>query len=366
MGSGMLWAALSGGANAGIKVLEDRDKRADEERKYERTTEEKRAHLMWEMKAKLMYARQEEAVEADAYERIDQRSRQLDGERGARELELARSTVPNEGEFANERITPEMIASLPPQARAIYEKDMGLTDDSALQIARDRMDAGRELGAPGSVRKELASSFSSEVKDARDRAERDRKERQDLLRQDGLDRRQLSSQEAAAARDSQRQAGILAAIAARGGGGGGGGSGASTSQLTSYLNSARGDLAARERALQNAKDSDIEAARGNKVRRAEIEAQFKREMAVVQQQRAELDLDYSAVRQQLFPQNVQAGKPAARSTDSKSTKGDNRTTAPASDQAVRSEAAAFIKKNPQLREQVLNDLRRDNIDTKGL
>lgn len=189
MGSGMLWAALAGGAQAGIQVLDDRAKRESDERQRALSIEDRKNALLFEMKAKADFARQEEEHASEVSGRVAERGARIGHERGARELEEARSRVPSEGEFANERITPEMIASMPPAARAIYERDMGLTDDSTLQGLGDQITASREIGAPASVRKGLLESYREEARTIKDTAERERRERNDDRRAEESNRR---------------------------------------------------------------------------------------------------------------------------------------------------------------------------------
>jgi hypothetical protein len=101
-------------------------------------------------------------------------------------------------------------------------EEMGLSPDTALQRSQDRMTGAREVGAPGSVRKELTADYNNEVKtenlrqkeaarDARDaarEAEREASQARVFAQQDKIQGKQHSA--------------TLAAIGARGSGGGGG------------------------------------------------------------------------------------------------------------------------------------------------
>ena len=200
MSSGMLWAAIGGGARAGAQVLDDQAKREDEDRRHARSLEDRKSALLFEMKAKADFARQEEDAAAEASSKIAERGAAIGNERGAVELEAARGMGPNAGEFANERITPEMIAAMPPQARAIYEREMGLTDDSPLQGMRDQVTASREIGAPATIRKGLLDSYNTELKSAKDLRDQERREKADQQRAE-RDERRLDQTDA---RDAQR------------------------------------------------------------------------------------------------------------------------------------------------------------------
>ncbi|MBS0506590.1 MAG: hypothetical protein JSR53_04310 [Proteobacteria bacterium] len=187
MGLGMLLAGgLVGGANAANDIIDQATKREEADRVRQQGIADRRDALLYEMKMKADMARQEEDVVAKGYAKAGERGAQIGNERGARELEAARTQVPNAGEFAGERITPEMIASMPPQARAIYEKQMGLTANTQLQQLRDQVQGAGEVGAPSSVRKGLLESYKEEYKADKDAKDRDLKERMDANRDDRL------------------------------------------------------------------------------------------------------------------------------------------------------------------------------------
>lgn len=174
MGLGMLFAgALTGGAKAVGELTDDAIKQRERAEVRQQSIMDRRNELLFEMKAKADWAKREEEATADAYTRVAERGAQIGNERGARELEAARSMVPREGEFANDRITPEMLANMPPAARAIYEKEMGLTDDSTLQGLRDQVQASGEVATPAAVRKGILDSYKEEFK--ADKDEKDRK-----------------------------------------------------------------------------------------------------------------------------------------------------------------------------------------------
>jgi hypothetical protein len=223
MSKGMLWGALGGASKAGMQVMDDRVKAQADERKRVQSIEDRRAYLIFEMEQKDKWARSQEEVEAKARERAAKGGVEIGNQRGATEMERGRGMLPSSGEFANDRITPEMIADLPPEARRIYEREMGLTPNTALQTSKDAMTAGQKQGAPGSVRKELTADYNNEVKtdnlrqkeaarDARDaarEAEREASQARVFAQQDKIQGKQHSA--------------TLAAIGARGSGGGGSG-----------------------------------------------------------------------------------------------------------------------------------------------
>lgn len=219
MSMGMLFAgALTGGANALGQLADQAIKREDDDRRRAQSIMDRRNELLFEMKAKADLARQEEERASRGFERAAERGAEIGNERAARELEAARASVPNEGEFASERITPEMIAAMPPQARAIYERDMGVTPLSSLQSLKDQVQASGEVGAPAAVRKGLLESYRDAFKE--DKAEKDYKLR--LEQEDRRDRRaaeQLESREriaeaANAARERAAEARMNAALEA--------------------------------------------------------------------------------------------------------------------------------------------------------
>jgi hypothetical protein len=212
MGLGMLFAgAMTGGAKAVGSLADEEMKRRERAEVRQQSIMDRRNELLYEMDLKSKLARQEEEIAADAFTRIGTRGEEIGNERGARELESARGTLPNEGEFANEKITPEMIESMPPAARAIYEKEMGLTDDTELQYLRDQVTASGEVGAPASVRKAVADNFKEgrkADKEAQDRQIRAEQEEGRNTRAEAS----LASREAAA---DKRTAGMLTAAGMR-------------------------------------------------------------------------------------------------------------------------------------------------------
>lgn len=68
MGSGMLWAALAGGAKGGMKAMDDMEKRDAEERQREQRLLDSREQLLYEMKLKADMARQAELDDAQKYD----------------------------------------------------------------------------------------------------------------------------------------------------------------------------------------------------------------------------------------------------------------------------------------------------------
>lgn len=81
MGSGMLWAALAGGANSGMKIMDDATRREDEERKRQLTVADRRNELLFEMKAKADMARSAEQEDAQKYDGAVGRAGQAGDER---------------------------------------------------------------------------------------------------------------------------------------------------------------------------------------------------------------------------------------------------------------------------------------------
>jgi 3-hydroxyacyl-CoA dehydrogenase len=106
----MLWGALGGAAKAGMQVMDDRVKAQADERKRVQSIADRRAELDREMDRKIEYARSEKEAEAQGFEQASDGGRKIANERGAAEMERGRGMLPSSGEFANDRITPEMIA----------------------------------------------------------------------------------------------------------------------------------------------------------------------------------------------------------------------------------------------------------------
>ena len=220
MGMGMLFAgAMTGGAKAMGELADDAIKQRERADVRQQSIMDRRNELLFEMKAKADMARQEEEAAAGAFNRVAQRGAEIGNERGARELEAARNTVPREGEYANAPVTPGMLASMPPAARAIYEKEMGLTDDSTLQGLRDQVQASGEVAAPASVRKAVMDSYREEYKADKDAKDRDFKERKEAASQERADKR-IETQLQIAAQRNETMLARISASASRGGGGG--------------------------------------------------------------------------------------------------------------------------------------------------
>ena len=196
MGMGMLFAgALAGGAKAADEIVDQAYKREEADRVRQQGLADRREAVLWEMKLKADMARQEEEATAAGYVKAAQRGAQIGNERGARELEAASASIPSSGPHGEERITPEMIASMPPAARAVYERQMGLTDDSELQQLRDQVTAAGEVGAPGAVRKGLLESYKEAHKEDKEAKDRDlRLEQEDRKDAREADRRKAESE----------------------------------------------------------------------------------------------------------------------------------------------------------------------------
>lgn len=214
MGMGMLFAgALTGGAQAVGQLADNAIKERERAETRQQSIMDRRNELLFEMKAKSDMARRQEEEDAAGFSRVAQRGEQITNERGARELEGARSSVPMEGEFANDKITPEMVASMPPAARAIYEKEMGLTDDSSLQRSRDMVTASTEVSASPTVRKGVLDSYREEFKADKDEKDRkfnaekeDRKDARTEANNDAREERERIRAEAAMERATRKGA----------------------------------------------------------------------------------------------------------------------------------------------------------------
>lgn len=207
MSGGMLWAALGGAASGYGEVLDARTKEAADSRKRVQSIEDSQNALRYQMKLKSQMAQEEEDRVAGVLNKIDERGAAIGNERGARELTQAGNSVPSSGEYANDAVTPEMIAEMPPAARAIYEKEMGLTDDSSLQIARDRVTASGDVGAPQSIRKGLLDSVKQEQLAEQKAKEENRRERKievdEKLGYERLDRADQRAEENRASADAR-------------------------------------------------------------------------------------------------------------------------------------------------------------------
>ena len=212
MGLGMLFAgALTGGAQAVGQLADESMRQRERAEVRQQSMMDRRSELLFEMKAKADMARQQEEEDAAGFSRVAKRGEQITNERGARELESARRSLPMEGEFANDKITPEMIASMPPAARAIYEKEMGLTADSSLQRARDMVTASTEVSASPTVRKGILDSYREEFKADKEDKERkfryeqeDRKDARTEANNDAREERERIRAEAALERASKK------------------------------------------------------------------------------------------------------------------------------------------------------------------
>jgi hypothetical protein len=154
MSKGMLWGALGGAARAGTEVMDNQIKAQGDERKRVQSIEDRREAMIFEMEQKDKWARSREEVEAKGFERADTRAGEIRDERGAREFKGGMG----------------MLSNL---------EEMGISPDTALQRAQDRMTGGREVGAPGSVRKELTADFNNEVKTDNQRKKEAAREAQD-------------------------------------------------------------------------------------------------------------------------------------------------------------------------------------------
>ena len=196
MGMGMLFAgALAGGAKAIDDIVDQSYKREESERVRQQGLADKREAVLWEMKLKADMARQEDEAVSAGYAKAARRGAEIGNERGARELEAVSASIPSSGPHGEERITPEMIASMPPAARAVYERQMGLTDDSELQQLRDQVTAAGEVGAPGAVRKGLLESYKEAHKEDKEAKDRDlRMEQEDRKDAREADRRKAESE----------------------------------------------------------------------------------------------------------------------------------------------------------------------------
>jgi hypothetical protein len=121
-----------------MEVMDSQIKANSEEKKRVQSIADRRAELDREMDRKIEYARSQQEAEAQGFERADARAAEIRDERGAREFKGGMG----------------MLSNL---------EEMGISPDTALRTAQDRLTGGREVGAPGSVRKELLGDFNKEV-----------------------------------------------------------------------------------------------------------------------------------------------------------------------------------------------------------
>lgn len=289
MGMGMLFAgALTGGAQAAGQIADEQIKRNERAEVRQQSLMDRRNELLFEMKAKADYARGEEERAAAVSNKIAERGQQIGNERGARELESARSMVPNEGPYANTPVSPADLASMPPAARAIYEKQMGLTDDSPLQAAKDQITASTEIGAPASVKKGLLDTYKEEVKQDKDRKTLEFGER----KLESQERMRMESEDRKDERQNQRLEALIDKANAKGGGKDG------AREVLSFLGESRKSIAQEEANLRAAMKAEMEAAR-TPAKQEAVKKSYAPQLAEQAQKREALEKDFAFVRQKI-------------------------------------------------------------------
>lgn len=290
MGLGMLFAgALTGGAQAAGQIADEQIKRNERAEVRQQSLMDRRNELLFEMKAKADYARGEEERAAAVSNKIAERGQQIGNERGAKELESARSMVPNEGPYANTPVSPADLASMPPAARAIYEKQMGLTDDSPLQAAKDQITASTEIGAPASVKKGLLDTYKEEVKQDKDRKTLEFGER----KLESQERMRMESEDRKDERQNQRLEALIDKANAKGGGKDG------AREVLSFLGESRKAITSEESNLRNAMKAELKGAEFDPEERKKIQEEYAPKLKELEQKRTELERDFGYVRERL-------------------------------------------------------------------
>lgn len=288
MGMGMLFAgALTGGAQAAGQIADEQIKRNERAEVRQQSLMDRRNELLHEMEIKSRYAAQEEERAANISNKIAERGQQIGNERGAKELESARSMVPNEGPYANTPVSPADLASMPPAARAIYEKQMGLTDDSPLQAAKDQITASTEIGAPASVKKGLLETYREEAKAAKDSKTMEFNEK----KLESQERMRMESEDRKDARQAERLEALIEKANAKGG------SKEGAREVLSFLGESRKAITSEESNLRNAMKAELaNASRSEKIK---IQEEYAPKLKELEQKRTELERDFGYVRERL-------------------------------------------------------------------
>lgn len=290
MGLGMLFAgALTGGAQAAGQIADEQIKRNERAEVRQQSLMDRRNELLYEMEVKSRYAAQEEERAANISNKIAERGQQIGNERGAKELESARSMVPNEGPYANTPVSPADLASMPPAARAIYEKQMGLTDDSPLQAAKDQITASTEIGAPASVKKGLLETYREEAKAAKDSKTMEFNEK----KLESQERMRMESEDRKDERQNQRLEALIDKANAKGGGKDG------AREVLSFLGESRKAITSEESNLRNAMKAELKGAEFDPEERKKIQAEYAPKLKELEQKRTELERDFGYVRERL-------------------------------------------------------------------
>lgn len=288
MGLGMLFAgALTGGAQAAGQIADEQIKRNERAEVRQQSLMDRRNELLYEMEVKSRYAAQEEERVANISNKIAERGQQIGNERGAKELESARSMVPNEGPYANTPVSPADLASMPPAARAIYEKQMGLTDDSTLQAAKDQITASTEIGAPASVKKGLLETYREEAKAAKESKTMEFNEK----KLESQERMRMESEDRKDARQAERLEALIEKANAKGG------SKEGAREVLSFLGESRKAITSEESNLRNAMKAELaNASRSEKIK---IQEEYAPKLKELEQKRTELERDFGYVRERL-------------------------------------------------------------------
>lgn len=288
MGLGMLFAgALTGGAQAAGQIADEQIKRNERAEVRQQSLMDRRNELLYEMEVKSRYAAQEEERAANISNKIAERGQQIGNERGAKELESARSMVPNEGPYANTPVSPADLASMPPAARAIYEKQMGLTDDSPLQAAKDQITASTEIGAPASVKKGLLETYREEARAAKESKTMEFNEK----KLESQERMRMESEDRKDARQAERLEALIEKANAKGG------SKEGAREVLSFLGESRKAITSEESNLRNAMKAELaNASRSEKIK---IQEEYAPKLKELEQKRTELERDFGYVRERL-------------------------------------------------------------------
>ena len=282
---GIIASSMAGGAKAIGEMADDTMKRRDLELAQQRAEavaikgEERRAALQrenaaYEMDLKLKREEEQGKRYQAQTDQITDKAKTMDSERQVGSMTKLRDSLPQEGEFAGQAISAKDIASLPPEARAAYERAGLIERSSGSQQLRDQIDAARSIGADKPVRDDLRTSLTAQMAAEEKVRKEARDDRTDLRKdeQAAEDRRANRVAEDGRA----RRDGILASRAS-----GGGGAREGESKFTSAINSAQRGLA------------DLETRVGKKFRppTPTEEVNAKKMQAYIDEKNAFLDAD---------------------------------------------------------------------------
>ena len=171
---GIIASAMGGGAKAIGEMADDTMKRRDLELAQQRAEqvaikgEERRALLQrenaaYEMDLKLKQETAQGKRYQEQSDQITDKAKTMESERQVGSMTKLRDSLPQEGEFSGQAISANDIASLPPEARAAYEKAGLIERSTGSQQLRDQIDAARSIGADKPVRDDLQKSYTAQV-----------------------------------------------------------------------------------------------------------------------------------------------------------------------------------------------------------